>query len=122
MSISEEDNLKNFLKFLMRKTFKGFLNLLKYNYFFFLIFLMIWLFSHRKWYVRSPPGIEPALPALEGKGLTSGLPGRSRKRAGFPLCLLYAAFSLFVFIVVCLYVCQHGSLYARGQKGVGLKD
>ena len=82
---------------------------------------MIWVFSH-KWYVRFPPAIEPALPALEGKVLTSGLPGRSHKRAGFFPCLFHAAFSLVVFIVVCLYNCQHGSFYARGQQGVGVKD
>ena len=82
---------------------------------------MIWVFSH-KWYVRSPPGIEPALPALEGKVLTSGLSGRSHKRAGFFPCLFHAAFSLVVFIVVCLYDCQHGSVYARGLQGVGVKD
>lgn len=74
------------------------------------------LFFSHKWYVRSP------LPALEGKVFTSGLPGRSHKRAGFFPCLFHAAFSLVVFIVVCLYDCQHGSLYARGHQGVGVED
>lgn len=82
---------------------------------------MIWFFSH-KWYLRSPPGIQPALPALEGKVLTSELSGESHKRAVFSPSLFHAAFYLYVFIVVCLYVCQHGSFYARDQQDVGIKD
>ena len=42
---------------------------------------MFWFFGHEAYEILAPqPGIEPALPALEGKVLTTGLPGKSLDR------------------------------------------
>ena len=39
---------------------------------------MFWFFGHKPYGILSPqPGIEPAPPALEGKVLTTGPPGKS---------------------------------------------
>ena len=58
-------NVDHFLKFL--------LNLLQYCFCF-----MFWIFGHKACGVLAlQPGIEPAPPALEGKVLTTGLPGTS---------------------------------------------
>ena len=41
---------------------------------------MLWFLSHKACESLAPgPGIEPATPALEGKVLTTGPPGKSRK-------------------------------------------
>ena len=43
-----------------------------------LLFFMFWFFGHEACGFLAPrPGIKPATPALEGKVLTTGLPGRS---------------------------------------------
>ena len=53
--------------------FKSLLNLLQYCFYF-----MFWLYGHETHGILAPqPGIEPALPALEGEVITSGHPGKS---------------------------------------------
>ena len=56
------------------------------------IFLLVHslLFGHELFRRKYPqPGIEPALPALAGKVLTTGPPGKSRSVSSYPLYLLY---------------------------------
>ena len=56
---------------------KSLLNLLQYCFCF-----MFWLFGQEaRGILAPPPGIDPALPALEGKVLTTGPPGKSQKKS-----------------------------------------
>ena len=42
-------------------------------------FFMFWFFGHEACGILVPqPGIKPESPALKGKGLTTGLPGKSQ--------------------------------------------
>ena len=68
--------LDNFLLLLFKKNFlcgpflKSLLNLLQYRFCF-----MFWFFGYEACGILAPrPGIKPALPALEGEVLTTGLP------------------------------------------------
>ena len=55
----------------------------------FLFFFMFWFFSHKAYGILAPwPGIEPEPLALEGKVLTTGLPGKSLKIYLNPYCFL----------------------------------
>ena len=52
--------------------------------------LFCFVFDHKTWDLSSPPGIEPASPALEGKVLTTGPPEKSQKSFFFPcVCFLF---------------------------------
>ena len=68
--------------------FKSLLNLLQYCFCFVLV---LWL--QGMWDLRSPPGIKPASPALEGEIATTGLPGKSLLDFLFLTCR-YIAFTL----------------------------
>ena len=57
---------------------KSLLNLLQYYFWFWCFFLMFWFFGHKTYGISvSRPGIEPTPPALEGKILITGPPGKS---------------------------------------------
>ena len=49
---------------------------------FVIILLLFYIFGHKACGILAPrPGIKPAPPELEGKVLTTGLPGESHKRS-----------------------------------------
>ena len=49
--------------------------------------MFCFVFDHKTWDLSSPPGTEPASPALEGKVLTTGPPGEVPKVFLFSLCV-----------------------------------
>ena len=61
-----------FLDFLCGLFLKSLLNLLQYCFCFYFVF-----WPQSLWNLSSQPGIEPVLPALEGKVLTAGPPAKS---------------------------------------------
>ena len=58
-----------------------------------LLFYVLVLWLQGMWDLRSPPGIKPAPPALEGEIVTTGLPGKSLMDFLFLTCR-YIAFTL----------------------------
>ena len=51
---------------------------------------MFWFFGQETYGILAPqPGIEPTPSALEGKALTSGLPGKFFKALMLPLLVLF---------------------------------
>ena len=72
-----------FFFFLCGPFLKSLLNLLQYCF-----CLMFWFFGREACGMLAPqPGLEPNPPALEGEGLTTGLPGKPPPK-GF-LCLIF---------------------------------
>ena len=62
-----------FFSFLMQTLFKVFIEFVTI-----LLLFMVWFFGQERHGILAPqPGIEPTPPTLEGKVLTTGLPGKS---------------------------------------------
>ena len=63
----------DFFSFLMQTLFKVFIEFVPI-----LLLFMVWFFGQETHAILAPqPRIEPTPPALEGKVLTTGLPGKS---------------------------------------------
>ena len=71
---------------------------------------MFWVFGPEARGILVPrPGIEPTLPALEGKVLTIGPPGKSPDRVSNQFVILVGnmhIYNMHMFICVCLAVCS----------------
>ena len=95
-TLSGESSFLFLRDFLIWTIFKVFIELFTTLLLFYVLFCFV--FDHKTWDLSSPPGIEPASPALEGKVLTTGLPGKSQKSFFFPrVCGFFLLF-------VCLFV------------------